>query len=417
MAKFLIDGGKRLSGSIKVDSSKNAILPIIASCILCEEQIFLENVPKISDADKMFEILKSIGCKVLYLSDKDVLVNCSSVSSFVVEENLTQDIRASIFLLGALLSRFKKAEISYPGGCRIGLRPISLHLKNLKILGVEIEEKEDKIICNGKNMHSGKVTLDFPSVGATENLIMASVFLSGVTTIYNSAKEPEIVDLVNFINKMGGKIFGAGTSKITIVGVKELKGVHYAAIPDRIVAGTLLIAGAITKSKIQLKNVNSEHLLSLIDKLRKSGCKINSFSDKIELESEGELRGVSFDTETYPGFPTDLQPQLSVLMCIAKGESIINENLFENRLTHLLELKKMGANVDVCGRCAKIQGVQSLLGANVTALDLRGGASLVLAGLCAKGKTQIENIHFIDRGYDHLEYMLQNLGADIKRIE
>lgn len=417
MAKFLIDGGKRLSGSIKVDSSKNAILPIIASCILCEEQIFLENVPKISDVDKMFEILKSIGCKVLYLSDKDVLVNCSSVSSFVVEENLTQDIRASIFLLGALLSRFKKAEISYPGGCRIGLRPISLHLKNLKILGVEIEEKEDKIICNGKNMHSGKVTLDFPSVGATENLIMASVFLSGVTTIYNSAKEPEIVDLVNFINKMGGKISGAGTSKITIVGVKELKGVHYAAIPDRIVAGTLLIAGAITKSKIQLKNINSEHLLSLIDKLRKSGCKINSFSDKIELESEGELRGVSFDTETYPGFPTDLQPQLSVLMCIAKGESIINENLFENRFTHLLELKKMGANVDVCGRCAKIQGVQSLFGADVTALDLRGGASLVLAGLCAKGKTQIENIHFIDRGYDHLEYMLQNLGADIKRIE
>lgn len=417
MAKFLIDGGKTLSGSVVVDTSKNAILPIIASCILCEEQIFLENVPKISDVDKMFEILKNIGCKVIYLSDENVLVDCSGASSFVVEENLTKDIRASIFFLGALLSRFKKAEISYPGGCQIGLRSINLHLKNLQILGVKIEEIDGKIICDGKNMHSGKIFLDFPSVGATENIMMASVFLDGVTTIYNAAREPEIVDLANFINKMGGKVFGAGIGKITIEGVKKFKGIYFTAIPDRIVAGTLLIAGAITGGKIQLKNACPTHLLSLIDKLRKSGCKINSFSDKIELESNGKLLGVSFSTATYPGFPTDLQPQLSVLNCVAKGVSEVTENLFENRFTHFLELKKMGANVDICGRCAKIQGAQSLFGAEVTALDLRGGASLVLAGLCAKGTTQIENVHFIDRGYSGLDVTLQNLGADIKRIE
>ncbi len=417
MAKFLINGGNKLFGSALVESSKNAILPIIASCILCEERIFLEKVPKISDVDKMFEILKSIGCKVIYLSDECVLVDCSSASSFVVEENLTKDIRASIFFLGALLSRFKKAEISYPGGCQIGLRPISLHLKNLQALGVKIEERNGKIICDGKNMHSGKIFLDFPSVGATENIIMASVFLKGVTTIYNSAREPEIVDLANFINKMGGKILGAGTGKITIIGAKKLNGIEYTPIPDRIVAGTLLIAGAITHGKIQLENVNHLHLLSLIDKLRKSGCKINSFSDKIELESSGKLWGVSFSTATYPGFPTDLQPQLSVLNCVASRESVVTENLFENRFTHFEQLKKMGAKVTISGRSAKIEGGKTLAGANVSALDLRGGASLVLAGLCAKGETQIENIHFIDRGYSRLDYVLQNLGADIKRLE
>lgn len=416
MEKYIINGGKKLTGMVKIDSSKNAILPIIAGSILTEEKVIIKNVPEISDVQKMLDIIACLGGKVEKCNGS-VCIDNSNINNFTLSDKLTKDIRASIFILGAMLSKYKKACVAYPGGCDIGSRPIDLHLAGLKALGVKIQEENGFISCDGGNMHAGRIYLDFPSVGATENLIMASVLLDGETCIYNCAKEPEIVDLANFINTLGGKIYGAGTSEIRIVGVRSLGGAEYTPIGDRIVAGSLLIATTLTRGKIELQNINPIHLLALIDKLRKSGCKIDFFSDKILLESKSRPKSVSFDTATYPGFPTDLQPQMSVLLAVSKGVGVITENLFETRFKHLSEMSKMGAKVITKGKIAIIEGVKSLHGANVTAFDLRGGASMVLAGLTAIGTTTIENIKFIDRGYAKFENTLLNLGADIKRID
>ena len=415
MEKYIINGGKRLEGKVKVDSSKNAILPIIAGSVLTDKGVTIKNVPEISDVEKMLNIIVSLGGKVKK-SDGIVFIDNSGIDNFTLTNELTKDIRASIFILGAMLSKYKKISVSYPGGCDIGRRPIDLHLAGLKTLGVKIEEENGFINCNGENMHSGQIYLDFPSVGATENLIMASVLLEGETIIYNCAKEPEIVDLANFINALGGKVYGAGTSEIRIVGVKRLNGAEFTPIGDRIVAGSLMIATTLTRGKIELDNINPTHLLALIDKLRKSGCKIDFFSDKILLESKSRPKSISFDTATYPGFPTDLQPQMSVLLSVSKGVGVITENLFETRFKHLSEMSKMGAKVITRGKIAIIEGVKSLHGADVTAFDLRGGASMVLAGLTAIGTTSIENIKYIDRGYAKFENTLLNIGADIKRV-
>ena len=416
MAKLLINGGKKLEGVLDVDSSKNAILPIIASTLLTKEKVVLYKVPNISDVDKMLEIIMSLGGKVK--RDEDVVeIDNSEISNLEIPSELTSAIRSSIFILGPMLAMYKKAKVAYPGGCDIGSRPIGLHLFGLRELGVKVVEEYGFIDCDGSSMKSKLIHLDFPSVGATENLMMASVLLNGITILNNVAKEPEIVDLANFINKMGGKIEGAGTSTIRIIGVRRLKGVEYMPISDRIIAGTYMIAGAITRGKIELTNVNFEHVLSLINKLRKSGCQVDFFGGKIKVENFTRPKSCSFETQGYPGFPTDLQPQFGVLCTIARGTSVITENLFETRFRHFTELVKMGAKVESRGRTAIVKGVSRLYGAEVEAFDLRGGASMVLAGLVAKGTTEIKNIGYIDRGYSSIEGQLQLLGADIKRVD
>ena len=416
MSCFEIVGGAKLEGELEVDTSKNAVLPIIAATILCDETIIIKKIPMISDVRKMLDILSQMGGSVK-LDGDSAIVNNSSLSFFEIPKELASEIRSSIFMLGPLLAKHKKARVAYPGGCDIGSRPIDLHLSGLRALGVKVDEKYGYIDCDSEKMRCGIIHLDFPSVGATENIMMASVLSSGRTTIHNAAREPEIVDLANFINSMGGKIYGAGTSTIIVEGVKSLHGCEYKPMPDRIVAGTFMIGTAMTKGKVRLKNCNSEHVYSLITKLYNSGCKIETNSDNIYIEcNKRPLSCSSIETQPYPGFPTDLQAQIVALETISQGTSIVTENLFETRFKHVPELAKMGANVRVKDRMVFIVGKRNLHGAEVVAGDLRGGAALVLAGLAARGKTSISNINYVDRGYERLEEKLSILGADIKRI-
>lgn len=418
MDKFIIKGGKRLNGEIQVDASKNSILPIVSASLLTSEEVIINNVPEISDLFKMFEILENLGGKVEYFKDEHrVIIKNDNITKFEIPEKLASELRSSFFMLGPMLARFKKAKVAYPGGCDIGSRPIDLHLFGLRELNVKITEEYGDISCIGDNMKPNVVHLDFPSVGATENIMMSAVFLNGQTTILNPAKEPEIVDLANFINMLGGDIVGAGTNKIVITGVKHLGGGNFTPIPDRIVAGTYMIASAITRGCVTIKNVNAEHVFSLINKLRKSGCNIEIKNGIITVENSGRPHSISFDTQPYPGFPTDLQPQLTVLQTVSKGISIVTENLFETRFRHLQEMMKMGANITFKDRTAIIKGVHKLHSANVVAHDLRGGAALTLAGLVADGVTTVDNVRFIDRGYDSLEEKLKILGADIERLK
>lgn len=418
MEKFRIIGEKKLYGRITVDASKNSILPIVSASLLTNEEVIIEKIPEISDVFKMFEILKNLGSRVIYDQErKKVSIKNNNINSFEIPERLASELRSSFFMLGPMLSRFKKARVAYPGGCDIGSRPIDLHLFGLRELGVKISEDFGFITCDGSNMEPCVIHLDFPSVGATENLMMASVLLCGETIILNPAKEPEIVDLQNFINQMGGDVSGAGSNKIVIRGVKKLHSTTFSPIPDRIVAGTYMIATALTKGKVEIEDVNAEHVFSLINKLRKSGCNIEINNGIIIVESAKRLHGISFDTQPYPGFPTDLQPQLSVLSAVGKGVSVVTENLFETRFRHLQEMMRMGAKVTFRDRMAIIRGVSKLHGASVVAYDLRGGAALTLAGLVAHGVTTVENVNFIDRGYVRLEEQLNSLGAEIQRIK
>ena len=415
MERLVISGGCQLNGEIEIGSSKNAILPIIAATILTKGKVVLHKVPNISDVKKMLAIIESLGGLVQW-SESDIIIDNSNIDNFEISSDLTSGIRSSIFILGPLIAMYKKAKVAYPGGCDIGSRPIGIHLSGLRELNVKIVEEYGFIDCEGFSMKPKFIHLDFPSVGATENLIMASVLHHGETILNNVAKEPEVVDLINFINKMGGKIEGAGTSTLRIVGVKRLNGIDYTPIGDRIIAGTYMIASAITRGKVELSNIKYEYVLSLIDKLKKSGCNIEFFGGKILVESFARPKSCSFDTGVYPGFPTDLQPQLSVLTTVAKGTSMITENLFETRFRHFSELAKMGAMVECRGRTAIVRGVKELYGTEVDSFDLRGGASMVLAGLIAKGRTVVNNIEYIDRGYSSIEGQLQSLGADIIRI-
>lgn len=413
--QFLIYGGKSLSGEVTVQSCKNSVLPILAGCVLYDN-ILIKNVPNIVDVENMLKILTSLGVRFEYCNN-DLLVDSSGINNFTINQELCKNLRSSIFLLGPLLARFKKATISYPGGCDIGLRPIDLHLLGLESLGVVIDKRHSMIYCDGKNMHSGTVQLDFPSVGATENLMMSAVFLKGCTQIINAAKEPEIVDLQNFLNSLGCNISGAGSSVVTICGVDKLRYTEYMPIGDRIVAGTLMLATAICGGKVRLKNTNFKNNENLIAKLVSIGCQIDIERDIINISSRGRLPSIDLiDTQVYPGFPTDLQAQMMSLQAVSNGVSVICENVFENRFKHAKELIKMGANIILRDRVAVVHGVDELTGAPVDACDLRGGAGLVLAGLRAKGYTTVNNIHHIDRGYEQLENMLTGLGADIKRV-
>ena len=417
LSKYVITGGYKLDGAIEVDSAKNAVLPILAGAIMCSSEVIINKFPNFVDVTNMCKILQSLGVKV-DLGDKTAIINASNACANLVPVQTAKLLRSSIFTMGAMLARFRTARLAYPGGCDIGLRPINLHLKGLKDLGVKITENHGILNCDASSLRGGKVVLDFPSVGATENIMMCACLAKGKTTIINSAREPEIVDLACFLNKCGAKIYGAGTSTIEIDGVKQLFGCEYTPIPDRIIAGTYLIAAAITGGKIEVKGCNPQNFISLVDKLHNSGCVLTTKSDKIYLKSPKVLKSVGFiETATYPGFPTDSQAQMLALLTVSRGCSVVQENLFESRYKFVPELVRMGANVLVRERTAIVEGVPYLSGAEVYAKDLRGGASLVLAGLNAHGYTTVYDIHHIERGYSDFDKALNSLGASIKRVE
>lgn len=415
MDKLVIEGGKPLSGTIRIHGAKNAALPIMAASLLAEGNTQLHNVPHLLDIEVMLDILERLGCGTKHESGK-VTIDTSLVSSVRVPEDLMSKMRSSIFLMGPLLARFGEVSIYQPGGCAIGERKIDLHLKGLEALGAVIEEKESQITCRAKRLTGADVQLDFPSVGATENIMMAAVTAKGTTTISNAAREPEIQDLQNFLNTMGAHILGAGTSTITIHGVDRLSPCTYEIIPDRIVAGTVLIAAAATRGNVTLTHCNPAHLNSLIHVLKRAGVQTSVCNDIITVSCLGRPKAVDrIVTSPYPSFPTDLQSQVMVLLSLADGFSVMKETVFESRFKHVDELNVMGADISVDMNAAFIRGVPRLYGATVEATDLRAGAALVIAGLAAQGKTVVEQVHHIDRGYDRIEQLFQSLGASVER--
>lgn len=420
MSKFIIQGKQKLFGTVEIEKSKNAILPIICATVLASSPVCLKDVPEFSDIDNMLDILQYLGAKICR-NGTDVVIDATSIKTTKIPEAKAQKLRASVFLLGPLLAKYSCARTIMPGGCKIGARPIDIHLTGFRDLGIAVEEENGSVFCDASSFCGGTTTLRFASVGATENLIMCSVLAHlKTTTIKNCAKEPEIVDLCNFINKMGGKIYGAGTDTIVIVGVRKLNGVSYSAIPDRIVAGTYMVATAMCGGKICLQNTIAQHNERLISILVNLGCEITKSSDNIYISCSRNLKSdfLQLATEPYPGFATDMQSQTIAMLANTNGRFLVKENLFESRFNNIPELVKMGANIQVQDNLAVVYGKEDCYcGAAVKCLDLRGGVSLVLAGLCATGTTIVDDIHFIDRGYHKIEEKLSLLGANIHREE
>jgi len=415
--KFVIVGGNRLKGTIRVSGSKNATLPILAASILNAGKSTIYEAPQLRDVSVMKDVLSYLGAKVI--SDRSTIeVDSSTIQSVEITEELMRRMRASNLVLGSLLGRFGRVKISYPGGCQIGSRPMNLHLKGLQALGAKIQEKFGYITAEAERLLGADIHLDLPSVGATENIIMTAILAEGVTVIRNAAKEPEIVDLQNYLNKMGARVKGAGTDTIKIEGVRhrELLPVVHTVIPDRIEAGTHMVAAAITGGEVTVTNVIPEHLEPLIAKLREAGISITAGDDQVRVQGPGRVRPVDLKTMHYPGFPTDMQPQMMALLSLAEGTSVISETIFENRFKHVAELRRMGADIKVEGQSAIIKGVGKLSGAYLEASDLRAGASLVLAALAAEDGTVLENVHHIDRGYERLEVKYNSLGARMIRV-
>ena len=415
MEGFRVRGGEKLKGSVRVDAAKNAVLPILAAAILPEGDVVIRDCPDIRDVHAMAEILGKLGCECKWRAG-EMRIHNARLHNWEMPDDLSKQIRSSIFLLGPILAKLRRATVTYPGGCEIGIRPIDLHLKGLRALGVKIVDAGGILYCDGRDMRAADVYFDYPSVGATENVMMAAALLDGTTTLHNAAREPEIEDLQRFINAMGGRVRGAGTQVIQVEGVRKLHGLSYAPIPDRIVAGTLLCAGAATGGSLTLTNVHPGDLIPVLSKLQEMGCALRTEAETIHLEAPERLRAFSqLQTQPHPGFPTDMQAQMLAIACTAQGTSVVVENVFENRFGHVGDLTRMGADIQVSGRVAVIRGVEALHGMRVSARDLRGGAALVLAGLCARGETTVENIALIDRGYAHLERTLSGLGARIER--
>jgi len=413
MEKFIVKGEVQLNGKIRVGGAKNAILPIMAATLLCSGISIIHDIPYLRDIKVMQDILALLGAKITR-EGSTLLIDTTNIQEIEIPEHLMREMRASVFLMGPLLGKFNKVKLSYPGGCAIGPRPIDLHIKALEKIGACVKESFGFIEATADCLTGGEINFDYPSVGATENAMMASVLANGPTVIRNAAREPEIYDLQVFLNKMGAKIAGAGTDTIRIYGSKKLVPVEHTVISDRIQAGTFLIAAAITRGDVVVENILSEHLFSVIDKLKDIGAHITATNNCIRVKA-GDLRGVDIKTLPYPGFPTDLQAPLLSLLTIATGTSIITETIFENRFKHVNELIRMGAKIKVEGRTAIIRGMPQLTGAIVAATDLRAGGALVLAALAAEGTSEIENVYHIDRGYERLEEKLQSLGATISR--
>ena len=418
MEKLVVNGGKRLEGKVKISGAKNAVLPIIAASLLGTSPSILEEVPDLEDVRTISEVLGHLGVKVANGGNNTLNIDSSVISSCEAPYELVRKMRASFLIMGPLLARCGKAKISLPGGCAIGTRPIDLHLKGFDALGAKIDCGEGYIEASAPNgLKGARIYLDFPSVGATENIIMAACMAEGQTILENPAHEPEIIDLVNYLNVMGANIKGAGTNIIKIEGVKALKGCNYTIIPDRIEAGTYMVAAAMTNGDVYIENALSEHLKPVIAKLKEAGVFIQEEINGIRVKGTGNIKAVDIKTLPYPGFPTDMQAQLMAMLTIADGSGIVSETVFENRFMHVDELKRMGANIKVDGRSAIVDGVKKLSGCQVKATDLRAGAAMVLAGLVAEGETQIGCIHHIDRGYDNLVSKLVMLGADIRRVD
>ncbi len=418
MDKLIINGGRPLSGMIRIAGSKNAVLPILAGTILASDIVTVRNVPHLQDVTTTMGLLGRMGSTITICEKMSIEVDPTTMSNTFAPYELVRTMRASILVLGPLLAKFGEAEVSLPGGCAIGARPVDLHLKGLELMGADIivENGYIKAKAPNKRLKGARIILDQVTVTGTENLMMAASLAEGVSILENAAREPEVVDLANFINAMGGKVSGAGTDTITIEGVEKLNGCDYKVLPDRIETGTYLVAAAVTGGKIILKDTDPALLDAVIAKLKEAGAMIDSGDDWIELDMEGRKpNAVSVKTAPYPGFPTDMQAQFCVLNAIAIGTGTVTETVFENRFMHIQEIMRMGCKVKVEGNTAIIEGTDTLQGAQVMATDLRASASLVLAGLVAKGETEVDRIYHIDRGYDHIEEKLSCVGADIKR--
>lgn len=419
MEKLIVKGGNRLVGAVKTSGAKNAVLPIIAASILGTTPSHLDEVPMLEDVHTISEVLKCLGLSVECSPEKNVLnIDSTEITSYEAPYELVRTMRASFLVMGPLLARIGKARISMPGGCAIGARPIDIHLKGFEALGVKIEQGHGYIEASApEGLKGTSIYFDFPSVGATENIMMAASLAEGTTILENAAEEPEIVDLANYLNKMGAKIRGAGTDTIRIEGVDKLHGADYTIIPDRIEAGTYMIAAAMTGGDIVVENVLPEHQKPLIAKLREAGAVVEEDIDKVRVIGKNPLKAVSIKTLPYPGFPTDMQAQMMAMMVIAEGRSKVTETVFENRFMHVVELNRMGAQISTEGRSAVIDGPCKLTGCDVRATDLRAGAAMILAGLVAEGTTRIGDLHHIDRGYENIVAKLKNLGADIERVD
>ncbi|WP_027364448.1 UDP-N-acetylglucosamine 1-carboxyvinyltransferase [Desulfotruncus alcoholivorax] len=418
MEKLVICGGKPLSGRVRISGAKNAALAILSASIMAGEEVLLENIPDINDVRVMLDIIRCLGAAVAWVDDSSLRIIAPAKTAADPPCDLVKKLRASNLLLGPLLARFGCARVSLPGGCNIGIRPMDLHFKGLSSLGADISFDGGFVLGKTRGRLKGaRVYLDFPSVGATENIMMAACLAEGQTVLENVAKEPEIVDLANFLNCLGAKVRGAGTDIIKIEGVKELGGcVRYAVIPDRIEAGTFMVAAAATRGHLVLENIIPPHVEPICAKLREAGIYVAEEGDNLVVKGNGKLHPVDIKTLPYPGFPTDMQSQMMAFLSIVEGTSVIIENIFENRFQIADELKRMGARIKVEGRMAVIEGVKGLQGTSVRATDLRAGASLVIAGLIARGKTIISNAYFIDRGYDRLEEKLTRLGVQVERL-
>lgn len=412
MNTILVRGGARLQGRVTISGAKNAALPIIAACLLPHGECRLEEVPRLTDVDTMCGVVSELGLRVERNGDSLTIVN-EGITALEPSYDYVRRMRASFLVLGPLLARAGKVKVALPGGCAIGARPIDLHLKGLAALGAEIEVRNGWVKARARRLKGAPIYLDFPSVGATENIIMAASLAEGTTIIENAAGEPEIVDLANFINAMGGKVTGAGTRVIKIDGVRELHGTTHAVIPDRIEAGTFMVAAVATGGDVLIDNVIPTHLKAVMAKLTEAGAILSEENGGIRVRSELPLRAVDIKTMPYPGFPTDMQAQFMALLTVARGSSVITETVFENRFMHVNELKRMGAQIFVEGHCAVIKGVEKLTGATVKATDLRAGAALIIAGLMAEGETEVSCVHHIHRGYENLVDKLRALGAAI----
>ena len=417
MDQYVIKGGNPLVGEVEIGGAKNAALAILAAAIMTDETVLIENLPDVRDINVLLKAMQQIGAQVDRLDRHTVKINGSRIGDYSVDYEYIKKIRASYYLLGALLGKYKKAEVPLPGGCNIGSRPIDQHLKGFRAMGADVKIEYGSIMAEAEHLRGSHIYLDVVSVGATINIMMAASMAEGNTVLENAAKEPHVVDVANFLNSMGANIKGAGTDVIRIKGVEKLHSTEYSIIPDQIEAGTFMFAAAATRGDVTVKNVIPKHLEATTSKLLEIGCEIEELDDAVRVVCSNGLRSTNVKTLPYPGFPTDMQPQITATLALAKGSSIVTESIFENRFKYVDELARMGANIKVESNTAIIEGVERYTGAQVSSPDLRAGAALVIAGLAADGITIVDDIHFIERGYERFDEKLRSLGAEIEKVE
>lgn len=416
MENFVIYGGKPLKGEVRISGAKNAAVAILPAVLLADSPCIIENLPDISDVKLIFKVLESLGASVEVIDTSSVKIDATGANSFTVSESMAKGMRASSYFLGALLGRNGRASVAPPGGCDFGVRPIDQHIKGFEALGAEVSIENDMVVCRSNSLVGSYVYLDIVSVGATINIILAAVKAQGMTVIENAAKEPHIVDLANFLNSMGADIMGAGTNVIKIRGVKKLNGTRYSIIPDQIEAGTYMVAAAATRGDVTINNVTTKHLESIIVKLKETGAVVEQFDESVRVFMDRRPKSIRLKTLPHPGFPTDMQPQITAMLTVSSGESTVSEGVWDDRFRYTEELKKMGADISVEGKRAIIKGVDKLCSANVRATDLRAGAAMIIAALMTEGRTEISDIVHIERGYENIAGKLSLLGADIKKV-